>query len=83
MIRNIGYITYGPFHDGGWRYSAGQIEVSCDAPNCKATVTPSGLEHNGPSIENIYLQPTAGNWRIGRRDLCPEHNTPEPEEEQE
>jgi hypothetical protein len=81
VIRNIGYIVYGPFHDGSWRYRGGDVVVSCDQPGCAAVVTPSGLEHNGGAIESIYLPRKEDGgplgWCLGERDLCPDHAPPD------
>lgn len=73
MIQTVARVVYGPFHNGRWRYSAGSVEVCCDADGCGATVAPAGLEHNGGAIESIYLPDGAQGWRLGAQDFCPAH----------
>lgn len=67
MIR----ITGGLYYRGGeWRYSASKTTVHCDHEGCTAIITPTGLEHNGPTVECIY---GCTGWVLAERDLCPLH----------
>ncbi len=85
MIRFAGCkLRFVPFQGmmgcGAWRYHAeGPITVTCDAPDCGATIEATGLEHNGAEVEAVYLGADGGRegWRLGEQDLCPKHASEE------